>query len=189
MVLQKPNSEDIRKLQSEATQLVNQRFLLGTIGVTAFGVITTWIIPKEVPHLGDEIGRFRYLTSIVLLVVLFSLFFLMHKLREMLRTISAYLVETGSSGWEVDWKRFKGKPCASYTRAQTWLFLVLGMLSIGVPFIIAFAYNLKFEPIGGALALMGVGIVYVTLLYGMGFADWFNNEPQIERRWKDLNQP
>jgi hypothetical protein len=188
MALKGPNDEDRRKLHTEATQLVNQRFLLGTIGVTAFGVITTWIIPKEPPQLGDEVGRFRYLTSVVLLVVLFSLFFLMHKLREMLRTISGYLIETQSSGWEADWRRFKGKPCASYTRAQTWLFLVLGMLSIGVPFIIAFAYNLKFEPIGGAAALIGVGLVYITLLYGLGFADWFNNEEKVAQRWKELNE-
>ncbi len=188
MALQKPNSEDVKKLQAEATQLVNQRFLLGTIAVTAFGVINTWIIPKDLPHLGDEVGRFRYLASIILLVVLFSLYYLMQKLRDMLRTISAYLIETKSSGWEVDWKNFKKKEYPSYTKAQTWLFIVLGVLSVSVPFILAIAYNLKFAPYDGACFLVGIGIVYLIFLYGMGFGSWFNNESRVEQRWKELNE-
>jgi hypothetical protein len=187
MTLHKPTDEDKRKLQLEATQLVNQRFLLGTIAVTAFGVINTWIIPKETPQLGDEVGRFRYLTSIILLIVLFSLFYLMHNLREMLRTISTYLVVTESSGWEIDWKNFKKKVYPSYTRAQTTLFLVLGVLSASVPFILGIAYNLKFDPFDGAYALIIIGIVYIIFLCGMGFGNWFNNECQVEKRWKELD--
>ena len=140
MPLEKPTDKDISKLHSEINQIANQRFLLSTLAVTIFGVISTWIM-RETPTPNGQLGWFRYLASNIILIVLFGLFYLMHKLRATLRTISSYLIETKSSGWEKDWKTFREKPYSSYTKALTALFLVLGILAISIPFILAFAYQ------------------------------------------------
>jgi hypothetical protein len=41
MSLTGPTTEDIRKIHAEVNQLVNQRFLLTTLGITVYGLVTT----------------------------------------------------------------------------------------------------------------------------------------------------
>jgi len=187
MTLKKPNDEDKRKLHNEINQIVNQRFLLSTLAVTIFAVIVAWIM-REPSTTSCELGWFRYFASIVLLIVLFGLFCLMHRLRAMLRIISSYLIETKSSGWEIDWKKYREKPYNSYTKAQTLLFLVLGILAISVPFTIAFAYHLSLAPYSGAIVFGLIGVAYIIFLCEMGFGKWFDSEANAERRWQELNK-
>lgn len=185
-MLQKPTDEDIRKLHGEVNQITNQRFLLATLAVTVFGIIATWIM-KEPPASNGEIGWFRYLASIILLIVLFSLYYLMHKLRAMLRTISSYLIETESSGWEIDWRNFRKEPYSSYTKAHTLLFIILGIIAMFIPFAIPFDSRLTAGPRLIALSVLVIGVMYFIFLIGMGFYDWFDSENSAEKRWKELN--
>jgi hypothetical protein len=187
MPLQRPTDEDKRKLHSEINQIANQRFLLSTLAVTAFGVMTTWAM-RESPTPGSDLGWLRYLASIILLVVLFGLFYLMHRLRATLLIISSYLIKTKSSGWEMDLKRYREEAYASYTKAHTSLFLVLGILAISIPFTIAFAYHLSFVPSFGAIAVALIGGMYIIFLCGMGFGKWFDSESQIKQRWEKLDK-
>jgi hypothetical protein len=186
MPLKKPKDDDIKKLHAEVNQLVNQRFLLSTLAVTIFGVITAWVM-KEPPAIGAEVGWFRYLTSIVLLVVLTGLFYLMHRLRAMLRIISTYLVETKSSNWEIDWEKYREKPYASYTKAQTWMFIVLGFLASIIPFVTAFAYQLSGTPYVGAICVGLAGVVYMVILFGIAHLNWFDPETDAKSRWQEIN--
>lgn len=188
VVLKKPTPEDIRKLNAEVNQLVNQRHLVTTLAITVFGVISAWMIPRQAPAAGETVGGLVFVGPMLLLVVLFLLFLYSHLLRGMLRVFSTYLEVTGGSNWETDWKNFRQQgPYWGYTKPQTVLFLALGVLSMSWPLAVCLAYSLKLEPLSYFAVTLGMGFAYLISVAGMGFADWGSRENSAQERWERLN--
>ena len=189
MSLKGPTSEDKQKIHSEVNQIVNQRLLLTTLAVTIFGAMIAWLIPKTPPTQSIPVGGFVYIASVLLTVVLFALFLLSHHLTYMLRLFTTYLDETGSSNWENDWSSYRDKfTYLGYTKPQSLVFLLLGVLSAGFPFLLWAAYRFTLEPRAGAVVVAIIGILYVIFVSGMGLGGWFAKEDDMRLRWKELNQ-
>ncbi len=196
MVLKRPNREDKQKIHSEVNQIVNQRLLLTTLAVTIFGAMVAWLIPRipltqSVPVGGQSVpvGVYVYITSLLLTVVLFALFLLMHHLTCMLRLFTTYLDETDASNWEKDWSSYRDKfSYLGYTKSQSLVFLLLGSLSTGFPFLLWVVYPFTLEPKAGAVVNAIIGILYVVFVSGMGLCGWFAKENDMRCRWKELNQ-
>ena len=189
MTLAKPTEQDERKLHAEVNQIVNQRFLLTTLAVTVFGVITAWLIPREAPSTPEPLGAFRFAAAVLLETMLFLLFLLGHMLSGMLRTIASYMEVTKASEWEQAWRTFRQRRYLGYTKPQAIVFLALGVLGAGTPFAIWASvpqYNL--EPRAGVLLLIGVGLLYLLFVSGMSFFRWFDPEDSARHRWEELNR-
>jgi hypothetical protein len=188
MPLKGPNNEDLRKIHAEINQLANQRFLLVTLAITLFGVATAWLIPKQAPNAGDNIGGLTFAVAILLSSLFFALYLLNHFLKGMQRVCTAYLVETKASGWEIDWEEFRQEPHYGYTKPQTLIFLILNGISTGFPFILASIYSLKLEPIQGFILCLILGIVVELLIYLMGFHGLFELHSGAAGRWARINK-
>lgn len=184
-----PTDEDLRKLHAEINQLVNQRFLVMMGGITAFGVLAGWLIPKDgqISSTTTEVGGFRYAGAILLMIVLGAFFAYSLQLRKTLRAFSSYLIATKKSNWELDWQDFRRQfSIEGYTRAQTVIFMLLGFLSALLPFGIALVFQLKRTPTEGMWLNIVVGVVYLVTLGILGFSDRRNTEKAFEAMWKDL---
>ncbi len=182
-----PKKEDVQKIHSEVNQLVNQRLSLTTLAVTVFGAIIAWLIPKSPLDVGSEVGAFVYAATILLILILFSLFLLTHHLTYMLRIFTTYLDETNSSNWEKDWASYRATHGYwGYTKPQALIFLVLGILATAFPFILAFVYSTNINPQLGAIVCLSAGTLYVIFVSGMGFAGWFAKEQEMRRKWKKV---
>jgi hypothetical protein len=102
-----PTDEDIRKLNAEILQTINQRFSITLTAITIFGAMSAWIIPKIPSVTATEgIGFIYYISSLLLLLLLF-LFYYSYILRGRAKVISTYLIITESSNWEIAWNKFK----------------------------------------------------------------------------------
>lgn len=188
MSLQKPNQEDQRKIHAEINQIINQRFLLITIAITVFGFATTWMLPEKIPNKNDPIGGLACTGAIIFSIILFVLYFVSHNLKNTQRIFSTYLLVTKASGWEQDWKEFREEKYFAYRKPQTIVFLILNAVITAFPFILAFIYSLKFEPIIGLLACGITGSFIELLILLMGFCDLFDSENKTESRWERLNR-
>lgn len=187
MKLLGPNSDDVQKINAEVNQIVNQRLSLATLAVTVFGVMVAWLLPQSSLNIGRSVGTFVYSASVLLLLVLFALFLLSHHLTYMLRVFTTYLDVTGVSNWEKDWTAFrKAYWYWGYTRPQTIIFLLLGILSAMFPFLLAFAHSLTLDPTAGAVICVSAGVLYVVFVWGMGIRGWFTSEKMTHRRWQEL---
>jgi hypothetical protein len=187
MALQGPNTEDIKKIHTEVNQIVNQRLSITTLAVTVFAATMAWLIPKSPLSPGSDVGTFIYTASILITVVLFALFLLTHLLTQMLRIFTAYLDVTDTSSWEKDWVAYRDRfSYLGYTRPQTLIFLLLGVVSAGFPFLLRAAYPIRLEPRAGAILCAVIGGLYVALVSGMGLARWGAKEDKLRRRWKEL---
>src|SRR5262249_36741212 len=97
MPLKGPTTADVTKLHSEIIQFGNQRFILTTLAITSFGVLTAWMIPKDGAN--ADIGDFPFAISIVASILLFAIYFWSYRLRQSESLLARYLVETAQSGW------------------------------------------------------------------------------------------
>jgi hypothetical protein len=189
MPLLRPNQEDINKLHSEVNQIVNQRLILTTLAVTVFGVMIAWLIPRNPPASGNPVGAFVYVGSVLLTVILFALFLLSHHLTYMLRLFTTYLVQTDASNWEKDWASYRREfRYLGYTKPQSIVFLLLGLLAAGFPFLLWAAYPITIEPWALAVVDGITGGLYVVFIAGMGLGGWFAKEDDIQRNWKCLSK-
>lgn len=189
MSLKGPDANDVQKIHAEITQLVNQRLSLTALTITVFGAMIAWLTPKDPPVPGTTVGVFVYVGSLLLTVILFLIFLLNYHLSYMLRTFSTYLVVTESSGWEKDWANFRRKfsNYGGYTQPQTIMFLVLGVASVGFPFILGAVYSLTIEPTWRN-ALWIIMVLYFVLVLGIGVLHWFNKEGDVRRKWEELKE-
>jgi hypothetical protein len=96
-----PTQEDERKLHNEITEIGRQRFVLTTLAVTLFGVLTAWMVPKEFPKENTSIGPFPFAISMIISILLFSIYLWHHMLRTHLQILANYLIVAGKSNWEV----------------------------------------------------------------------------------------
>jgi hypothetical protein len=188
MSLTGPGAEDVRKLHGEINQLVNQRYLVTSLAITVFGVITAWQIPRQTPREGEPVGSFAFAGSTLLLVLLFLLYAFSHQLEGRLRAYTSYLHVTGTSGWEKDWARYR-KECRpfAYTQSQAVVFAVLGLIAAAFPIVFARTYGLRLEPASGLRILLWTVAVYEVLVLAWGFGRF--PEAVEERhfcRWQHL---
>jgi len=187
MSLGTPSQEDIRKIHAEITQIVNQRLRLTTFAITLFGGILAWVIPKDAPK-HSPLGAVTIYATLLLTVVLFALYLFGHVLRSMLRTFTTYLVATKSSPWEQDWERYRSNGYTGYTKAQTLIFLMLGILSTSSPWALSKVFELQVDPTHLKFeAIAGLG--YVGLVTMMGFFGVPDTERRAKDKWKRLQKP
>jgi hypothetical protein len=187
MALLGPNDEDRRKLHTEINQLINQRFLVTTVAITAFGVVMGMLAPRIPPTLSTGVGGFVFLVSTVLSLILFSLFLLSHYCKGMIRVYSTYLILKNASDWEVDWEKFRSHNYVGYTIPQTIVFLMLNAITSAFPFLISRVFSVPCEPTIGLIALLAVGGLTELLMLGMGFWKWFDREDKAKLHWKALD--
>ena len=171
MALPAPKDEDVRKLHAEINQIINQRFLLTTLAVTVFGAIVAWLIPKE-RQCPPEVSLFTYAGSSLLLTLLFVLFFFLHRLRAMSKTLAAYLILTDKSEWEKAWAKYRKKPYYGYTEVQATVFLFLIVLAASLPYLIGCGFGLEPNE-RGALFTKLLGAVYFITVCLMAFKNWW----------------
>ena len=184
MSLKGPTPEDERKLHAEINQIGNQRFILTTLALTLFGVLTTIMVPK--PQAATDIG-FPFAVSALLSILLFAIYFWSHTLKNTMRIFTSYLVETGKSQWEQDWLEFRHKPYRAHTIGQTHIFLLLNFLGLIIPYLLAIIYRLPIHPLIGPLAAFLAFLITELLIYHMGYHKLLDDEKKIDKRWKELN--
>ena len=188
MPLRGPNPEDERKLHTEINQIGNQRFILTTLALTLFGVLTTLMIPKEAPQIGSSINVFPFTISVVLSLLLFGVYLWSHLLKNTMRILTSYLVETKKSSWELDWREFRRDSYYAHTKPQTFIFLLINVIGIAFPFLLSWIYSLNIPFVVVPIAAVIVGIVTELLIYLMGFHNLFDDEAKTEKRWQMLNK-
>jgi len=187
MALLGPDDNDRRKIHAEITQIVNQRLTLTTLGLTVFGVVIAWIIPKETPLRGSPMGVLPFIISTLLIVLLSVLFILNHSLKQMLRTLSTYMDASNASNWEKDWAAYRVKySYIGYTKPQGIIFLFLGAFTTVFPFILKFAYGLKIDRIEVTIISTFIGFVYFFFVCMMSYHGWFSKEKDLFTNWKNL---
>ena len=188
MSLKKPNQEDLRKLHSEINQIINQRFQLATAAITIFGVVVAWLLPNEQKSAGSSVGSFTFAGSLLILILLSLLFALSRLLTGMLRVISTYLIVTDGSSWENDWQHYREEGAhLGYTRPQSIVFFVVGLLATAVPFLIAWFYSLTLEPSVGSYLVVICGLLYLAAVVIFGFLNFGDGEKKSLRKWSALN--
>ena len=174
-------NEDVRKLHGEINQITNQRFLLTTLAVTVFGVVTAWLVPRSgagSASAASDSGM-SYVTATVLLVLLFLLYVVSHTLKRTLRTLTTYLEVFELSEWEGHWKVYRKDGYYAYTQTQTTFFIVLGAL------VAAFCLAMQWPSAqqSEACVAAAVFILYVILICGMGYGGWWDSEETARARW------
>jgi len=190
MVMRKPDTEDLRKLHAEVNQLVGQRLTIATLAITIFGVMVTWIIPRDPATVGTDFGSFRYALTDLLILVEFALFLLVYYLGTMLRTITVYLDVVGDSAWEAAWTEYRKRfSYWGYTRPLSMIFIVLGILIGSLPIIFKIAFACSFRPWRGEITLFILLFAYVTFVIGMGLLKWFSAEGRLRERWQEIKHP
>lgn len=181
-----PNSDDLKKIHAEVNQLVNQRFVLTTLAITVFSVVTALLIPKGTPQAGAPVGGLTFLLCTILSMVLFSLFLLSHLLKGMLRVFTTYLDVTGSSDWEKDWAKFRRTSYLGYTRPQSLVFLILNFFATVYPLILSTVFSQVLEPAPGAWIAGILGVVVEVFIWGMAFQNWWDREEPAKTKWQGM---
>lgn len=130
---------DCKKLHSEITQIVSQRFQLTTLALVLFAGVCGWltqavVVKQEVN--ATLVGS----VSVLLIIVLSLLFFYSTLLTGILRVYSVYLDLKFKSSWERDWKKYRAHARSrrywGYSKASAAVFFVVGLLSFGYPLIL-----------------------------------------------------
>jgi hypothetical protein len=130
---QAPNTEDVRKIHAEINQLVNQRFLMVTAGVTLAGIAAKWVLPENTPTPGSAPGIQLTLACSVLSVAFTFLAVLGYRASQMIRVFSTYLIVSETSQWEMHWRQYRVDKreypgyAAPYALMYVMLFLFAGL--------------------------------------------------------------
>jgi hypothetical protein len=165
---------------------MNQRFILTTLAITIFGVISAWVVPKKAPPVDTDVGGFVFLASMLLTSLIFTLYLWNHLLKRISRLFTTYLCVTEKSNWELDFRDFRDGPYLSHTKPQTVVYMFLVILGTIFPLLICLVFNQNLAPLPHFLSSMAVGFVYLLLMFGMGFLNWWDGEQEAENRWKQL---
>jgi hypothetical protein len=182
---------DLRKLHSEVTQIVSQRFNLTTIAVLAFAAICGWAtsaIGRDKPITPDFVA----LVALLVLVVLAALFVYFTLLLGMMRIFTVYMTEKYESPWETDWKEYRTLPNSrtywGYSKAGTFVFQILGALSIIFPGALLIVGGSPLNPFPLVLLLpIGAFLIYeVSIHFVTKWRDKIIDEASISRNWKEV---
>jgi small-conductance mechanosensitive channel len=200
MVLKETKQEDVKKINDEICQIINERYLLTTFAITTFGIIIAWLIPKAPEGAGANPPIFYYAGSILLIGILSILYLFNYCLKGMVRIFSTYLQVTETSGWEQNWQKyrdvnskkfmfFKYSNYWGYTKAQTIIFFVLGVFAFIFPIsIIYFSKPLTFQFSTEFIIHSFVSGVYLIFIFSTGFLGLFDPENKAMDRWKKIKE-
>jgi hypothetical protein len=189
MPLKGPEPDDVRKLSTEITQIVHQRFLVTTTAITIFGVVIAWTLPQVPRTVGDPVGPLIFALAVLLEVLLFALYLWGHILKIVMRTFTTYLIVTGKSGWEADWEEFRKKTYFGYTKMQTLIFIILEAMTLGLPFLLANIFSLNyFDPMPGFILCLLLGAIFVLVIWLIGYHKLWDQEEQAKHRWTELSK-
>lgn len=175
-------AEDVRKLHAEVNQILNQRFLLTTLAVTVFGVVSAWMLPRTGPT-GKSNAYFSLLGADLLLVLLFLLYLASHALRNVMRTATTYLEVFALSDWERRATAFRADGrYLGYSKIQSTFFIALGLLD-GVFFTLSAACRPAKIPLVLSIVLL---VAYCVLVLGMGWRGWWYRESALRKKWEKV---
>ena len=106
----------------------------------------------------------------------------------MLRIYSSYLITTNSSSWESDWKKYRDTypDYKGYTKGQSFIFFLLGLIVTILVLVITIAYSTSNEHRLLVFLNITIAIIYLILIIGMGYSKWFDPEPDAMDRWESL---
>jgi len=200
MTLKDTVPEDVKKINDEIRQIVNQRYLLTTFAITTFGIIIAWLIPKTSAGASANPPIFYYAGSILLIIILGGLYLFNYCLRGMLRIFSTYLQVTDKSGWEQNWQNYRDNNTIKfkrsklikhskywgYTKAQAIIFILLGILAFFFPISIIHYSSLNFQFTNEFYIHVFVSIVYIGFVSLTGFLGLCDPESKAMERWKEL---
>lgn len=186
MALLIPQDEDIRKIHNEINQIVNQRYLITTAAVTVFGLFVSMLIPKDIPAPNQDLGGVLTSGTILLIITLLILFLYSSFLKGMLRTLTSYLMETNSSNWELDWSKYRKLGYFGYTKAQTIIFMVLGILAFIFPICLGIIYKQNIAHVPGMIVLVIIEVIYLILIILIGFSELCGFENKSQSKWRKI---
>ncbi len=196
MPLHGPKEEDLRKLHSEASQIVNQKFLITTATITVWGFLAAQLLSSQanMPVFSGShealathpLGWAGYFGPILLNLVVLVMFFYSTILAGMLRVITTYLLETGRSGWEADWARYRRLGHLGYTRAQSVVFLFLAAVASAFPFAFALLRDASLEPASGLITHLVIAALTMASIVSLGVLGWPDLEADPGRKWRRL---
>lgn len=187
MALHKITGEDLRKIHGEIAQLINQRFLITTLSITLFGVVTAWILAKAPSTAGQSLGGLVYALSILHVALLLVMFGLQHSLKRMIRVYSTYLVVTEASEWEQDWKTFRAEMnYLGYSKPIAFVYLFLSFAICMLPLGLVEFYDLTFAPLSGLVTFTVVCFTAILIIALLGLGGVADHEKDAERKWKEL---
>jgi hypothetical protein len=134
--------------------------------------------------------EFWIVVSIVLQSLLFGLYYWNHLLRNTMRILTTYLIATGKSGWEADWKEFRSRgQLTVYTKPQAFVFMALDAFAFAFPFILAWLFSINVCSAGIlqiSLASLATFLAIEVVIVATGFFGWRDNEDAIAQRWTEI---
>jgi hypothetical protein len=153
MPLERPTSEDQRKIHAEVNQLLNMVWLTNIAAIALTGTILAAVIGKSlsshltasqlattsVAHVGHgQLENFTYITaaSILLLFILLAVVVIGNESLKTIRFLTSYLVYTRVSPWEAHFIAACNKDRTSaflYSRTRARLFIALGTIVFLMP--------------------------------------------------------
>jgi hypothetical protein len=168
--IDKVAQSDLGKLHSEVNQIVQQRFYLTTIALIIFGTICGWATSE----LGKDKPidwRFVFLTEFLLIAMLSGLYAYFMLLLGMMRILTVYIKEKYGSPWERDWKQYREeencRQYLGYSKAGTYVFQILGVLSLGFFTSLLYLANPSrgWRLLVDILPMVAVVIIYEAAIY------------------------
>ncbi len=130
---EKALDNDLKKLHAEVNQIVSQRFQLTNLAILVFAAICGWATSSINRQGGIGIEYVSVITVLVILV-LGTIFFYFMLLLGMMRIFTVYLEEKFGSHWESDWHEYRQQPSSrqyfGYSKAGASVFLLLGPLAV-----------------------------------------------------------
>lgn len=174
-------AEDVKKLHLEIAQLAQQRFVLTTLAVSAFGAVVTWQLSPAVG--GNHPLQHALFHMIGLQVLLLFLFLVNYSLLRKCRTLSTYLIVRKWSQWERDWQKFRENVdmYMGYTITQGAVYFFLFVLSMASPLLLDVLKSGSEPVLSVCVALLG--------LSAAGFVVWVTRlkiEHKVQEKWEFL---
>jgi len=191
---EKLGSEDKKKLHDRINHCGNQRFVLTTAAVALFGVFTAGLLRGETPVPLDPAVLCRALLAVIVYNILLGTCYLQSlEIRNLLRTMTTYLVVKRESVWEEDWYWFRESrhqaPHAGHdSRAHSIAFLTLSSI-VFVAVAVLCGYNLDLVSqelhleILAVVSLVSSAIIAFSAIWNSRYQRELHVENDILRHW------
>ncbi len=161
--------------------------MLITAGLTLFGVVVTWLFQKDFSPVGTrDVGVPRFIVASLLLIILFILFYWSRILRNLILLMGTYLRIRGWSYWENDYTEYAKKARVNQMVLPAVINLVLGTLSVCVVFVTCISLHWDEGAKWASGIFLVMWVVFVIVVSGMGFGEWFYNADAVEKKWENV---
>jgi hypothetical protein len=190
---------EIQKIYDEIHQLRNHQFLITLAAITFFGAAAAWAFDPSIvfPKLGQAensksdipLGSFCFALVIGLILVLNVLYFWVCALSKLIARFSTYLAINKLSDWEKYHAKYDSIPPRhiSQRKAISWVFLVLGFLSVLIPISLSIDSPYALEPRNWFVALLFIDFFYIASVIWYGFLQpGRHNRDEAIARWKEV---